>query len=1794
MVDFTAADFETPQGPEKPKPFTAADFTGGGGGGVTAIPPAKQQFSASDFDIPPAKKPKEQLSIEEMKKNLIDFGASQRPEFSQPGSQSFPMEAVVGAGEGFGEVSQGMKDFAAKFKSPPSLETLRGFQRDWDTTPAIGPEGQQFLSPKELFNGDKNKLDRLIHASITARNTGREMTMGDVALMSVPPAMVATMAYGVASRLVDAPLAAVRGEGIRAVTRALVSSGLQFGLLGEGGRIATKRGFEAFREVGKGKYTPAITPEDIGPHVESVNTFAALQAKLKNGADPELVAIKEQMLSQDRAIVTSALINVQRRLGPSETVIVPGIQSLGDIIPRIKQEAQRSGRPEQNFAIHRRGDGSFDVAVYGDKGPLADIDKADQFRKYGFFQGQEVSIGGKDAVILEPHIVGPVRVKYLDSSNEFDAPAEVIRRKPVSKSGLISSEIITGHEPQDPFDILLQAKEGAPAEALQKLFDTNHSPTFTTIAQHIHELITDLGVSQRMKDFGYALAKTRVAALLKHLDNGRKLDLTIEREIDAKATAAGTPESNIYNDEFIKASGDFAKEHHKLPVFNRVQMLARRAAVEIGKEMWTEARQHLYEIDDMLQTPETWRIAVSDKPIAPTVIEHKTDASFEASHPLNKNSLGYVHIDNGVINMRPRNSNRYHKGNGGHTYEETLSHEVAHIHAERMIKYNPELAMEIYRAALDGDLTKVHKETSEYVKMIDKEHRHVYDTLDKMVAEAVTEELSRRYPVTPVSEMFSIFRTELKRISVNDTYVDFCKFYDDVMAHPKLWEGKLADLVSSPDVANLENGKFATPLNMALKYFTKDEVVAEFMRASEELGLKPDAETVKQVAAYAAVLDRFTLANNFDRLLERFAFTRGYAKEDIPGLNNFLSQRFARDMREQYMEPAELEQFNAIQKSLSDRLDRPVGALETVSYMDQLPISQEAATNGYRVEYSPNGDYILHDMATQKEIARFNSSDQVRKFINKSGQQDAPELIKKGAEPLQVGGGAMPPSGAKPPTFGSHGGGLGALYDAYEKGTYGTTAHILDIWRTATDWFTGREAGFESVGNLFKRSFGEHVRKVMVADGVAKNSAKTFAAKFLEHIRPLMKGMNKDQVANIFRYIEAMSPQELMKDMLAKGHTEAIDIAKQIADLRVNTSKAIHYSRMVEAIKKDFQGQGSNVIHDEILKLTQALKMEPNDVIAAGLFDGVRQRDINIMSVLDVSRLADALMWDSPDRAGFAKLAGMSGKEIVVANHFDNLFEAGANIRGIPDYRKIRGYIAHIRTQVYKNLPSPESAFLFQKGLGSTLEGQFVSEFVRTGEIDALDLNPFNVAVRYIDTAFKQRDFVPVYREALKGFASEISALRQQGRAGRLLASGMEDRVRRFLSDIRGMPAPTNMAIRSGIEAMNQHLGLHVPPNIVETLVNGMLRRTSAAMLAARPYIGLRHLGQFFQNAGARFGFKAMMDGLVTAEKPGAIEDLRSRGLMSDLGITALVTPEEEGASLLAKTGGSAWDAYKQLEEYGHKATMLPTIYEHTFAATFYGMRKLALDNLNKVVKGEISLRKAYDNISLDSFAPSFRAEFDKAVKIGVDGAADLIGRRAAVETIFEYQRANAPKGWNSVQGRLLTQYGTWSLHESEMVNNMLTRGTRRHRVNYAARFAMAQGATFLAGRAIGIDLLGATAAHSLFWSGSPQVQLAQTVATAINGYGVEQDLAKKRLFKLVPSLDDPRSMFLPGSYAMGDWMQAVKEHNDPWGRYSATQQTGRAIGAPSIKHKSWVDDYMESLGLHFYDYEKTMAAEGQ
>ena len=166
------------------------------------------------------------------------------------------------------------------------------------------------------------------------------------------------------------------------------------------------------------------------------------------------------------------------------------------------------------------------------------------------------------------------------------------------------------------------------------------------------------------------------------------------------------------------------------------------------------------------------------------------------------------------------------------------------------------------------------------------------------------------------------------------------------------------------------------------------------------------------------------------------------------------------------------------------------------------------------------------------------------------------------------------------------------------------------------------------------------------------------------------------------------------------------------------------------------------------------------------------------------------------------------------------------------------------------------------------------------------------------------------------------------------------------------------------------------------------------------------------------------------------------------------------------------------------------------------------------------------------------------------------------------YGRANHPWGWGTNIGRMVTHFGTWSSNALAFSLGGVSRGSKAQRLAFATRLGMTQAAVLGAGNAVGLNLHGWLTLPGLFFAGGPAAQTAMALGTAITGYGIDKTLARGRIRQLFPEWDDPRSMFIPFSYVVGDLLQAVQNADNP------IEFFGRGFSIPLRRGRSWLDEF--------------------
>ena len=206
-----------------------------------------------------------------------------------------------------------------------------------------------------------------------------------------------------------------------------------------------------------------------------------------------------------------------------------------------------------------------------------------------------------------------------------------------------------------------KVQRGASEAAMEDIQKNAGAPVYGWGAEHIGDLLhrmTNRGTSWSR---GFGHVDEKVGKLLRELkaDYGFERDYTEQLEAHAKINNISIEQAKA---DFNKRADKYAEEHSKLPVYNRVQTLARDAAVAYGNRDFDTAINNLEELKKELdQGQDHWMSEASKRVVEAPAVEAPT-VEAKAERPLapkpidfkkaplkNKNDIVYTYIfDKGI------------------------------------------------------------------------------------------------------------------------------------------------------------------------------------------------------------------------------------------------------------------------------------------------------------------------------------------------------------------------------------------------------------------------------------------------------------------------------------------------------------------------------------------------------------------------------------------------------------------------------------------------------------------------------------------------------------------------------------------------------------------------------------------------------------------------------------------------------------------------------------------------------------------------------------------------------------------------------------------------------------------------------------------------------------------------------------------------------------------------------------------------------------------------------------------
>lgn len=340
-------------------------------------------------------------------------------------------------------------------------------------------------------------------------------------------------------------------------------------------------------------------------------------------------------------------------------------------------------------------------------------------------------------------------------------------------------------------------------------------------------------------------------------------------------------------------------------------------------------------------------------------------------------------------------------------------------------------------------------------------------------------------------------------------------------------------------------------------------------------------------------------------------------------------------------------------------------------------------------------------------------------------------------------------------------------------------------------------------------------------------------------------------------------------------------------------------------------------------------------------------------------------------------------------------------------------------------------------------------------------------------------------------------------------------------------------------------LGKEAPDRLANDIVSALSALTSAAVIPFRPALIFRNFVESALKIAPRVGMSAYVKGLryvtngstkkeafLAAMNGGAIrpgtQKLRSYHAVEDLFGSGAPSAINKYLHIFDK--GFEW--YQSADDWGR-------------AVAFHAQRFRVLEHSDDFVRGRITLEEFKSRAKINMFDPlDIQIAEGKILTGHHEEAANHLGQVLSREAMTRYGYADHPAGWNSVQGRIFGQFGTWPVQYKDYLVQAATRGSMKDRAEFFATHYGLSGALVAAGSAVGLNLQSWTG--SIAYTGGPFTDLAMDVSKSINGSDLERNLARRNLYAQIPILGwaetgNPRSIFLPGSYLLGD-MNAARE----------------------------------------------------
>lgn len=899
-----------------------------------------------------------------------------------------------------------------------------------------------------------------------------------------------------------------------------------------------------------------------------------------------------------------------------------------------------------------------------------------------------------------------------------------------------------------------------------------------------------------------------------------------------------------------------------------------------------------------------------------------------------------------------------------------------------------------------------------------------------------------------------------------------------------------------------------------------------------------------------ALLGSTTIPISARSLFESLLRDAGATERELPRLVRLAEREYGRRLME------------IVDPEISEALLRGMESARGVAD----DVATAAQRSRLRTSKTTSGETRVHPQDSNVELARFATEEEANAYVTRAGSFDVTgeEIVAGSQVPT---GSFFSAGGGPPPRIQAQ-----DLAAPQESGSWLTT--VINAVNYFAPVFTSLGSFAKSVeelglGAAYSRVFRplqDASRRVFFEMGAVPREAlggKTFDDQ-LRLIRDLASHVKKNRQETVVRYIESLSRQEVETagGLLERGMTaEELKVAKVLDNLgmanevprllsierlargflgnrkkflsKLNRMEATGVSDEVRRVLREIrQLTEVDAAPDTIEGIFDALGLSNEEKLAIDLLNRGRSLGKDTFSTFVVSRWLAAPELKSSfknARAQFAAENKMAVTELKLAEELDRHFKAAFGTAGLDSKRELAGYWPHLRTYIENGLV-PDNEFMRQilppKSLG------WSAQKFRSGELDVYTTDPVLAAYKHVRGLFMSKHFDPALKDVARPALRELK--QSDPRSFRIMVD--------YVRELQGRPHASFKRVNQAIATLARVMGHPVPERLAERFVNGAV---AMSYNAAIPFRAATILRNYFQMSltPARIGPRAFFDGLETALTPEGYKEAVKHlavptGVVPLHAATEIFKPRFIGPLRLRMSkifeAGLNW--YKKPDDIGR-------------AAAFHGMRSRASRHLPDYMAGRIDFETFKSRAKVNTFKETDVTEFERLFKAGqMQEGIDFLGARLADEVHFTYGHANHPAGWGGIAGRLFGQFGTFPVQYKDFLLQGISRGSTKDKAEFLATQAATQLGLVAAGGAVGLNLWTWAIFPSLQYTGGPFVDMVADFRNVIGGTTVERRMALRSLQFALPTLADPRSIFVPGSYFIGDVWRAMSEREQDFG----------------------------------------------